>query len=124
VDCQDWRTATTTNKGHGRLEIRELTATTELNEFLAGKWVGVAQVFRLVRTVHEKGKTRQEVIYGITSLSPSQANAEKLLELIRAHWSIEIVQSQMTKTNRLTLGREGDHVADLHLFSRDHDAVD
>lgn len=89
LDCHDWRPAVTKNKGHGRIEIRELTATTDLNEFLAGKWVGVAQVFRLVRTVSEKGKTRQEVIYGITSLSPSQADAERLLTLIRAHWAIE-----------------------------------
>jgi hypothetical protein len=29
----------------------------------------------------------------------------------------------MTKTNLLTPGREGDHIADLHLFSRDHDTV-
>jgi hypothetical protein len=33
-DCQDWRTARSVNKGHGRLEIRELVASTELNEFL------------------------------------------------------------------------------------------
>ena len=89
LDCLDWRTATTTNKGHGRLEVRELTVTTELNDFLAGQWVGVAQVFRLVRTVQKKGKTHQEVIYGITSLSPVQADAQRLLELIRAHWTIE-----------------------------------
>ncbi len=89
MDCQDWRTAQTKNKGHGRLEIRELTVTTELNDFLGGQWVGVAQVFRLVRTVHKKGKVSQEVVYGITSLSPTQANAERLLELIRAHWAIE-----------------------------------
>jgi predicted transposase YbfD/YdcC len=89
VDCRDWRTAGTTNKGHGRLEIRELTATTELNDFLADKWIGVAQVFRLVRTVSERGKIRQEVIYGLTSLPPTQANAQKLLELVRAHWAIE-----------------------------------
>jgi predicted transposase YbfD/YdcC len=89
VDCQDWRTAETKNKGHGRLEIRALTVTTELNAFLAGRWIGVAQVFRLVRTVQKKGKTHQEVIYGITSLSPAQADAQRLLELIRAHWAIE-----------------------------------
>ncbi len=37
ADCRDWRQARTVNKGHGRLEIRELTASTELNEFLGGK---------------------------------------------------------------------------------------
>jgi predicted transposase YbfD/YdcC len=89
ADCQDWRTAQTINKGHGRLEIREVVVSTELNEFLGRQWTGVAQVFRLLRTVHKKGKVSQEIVYGITSLSPTQANAERLLELIRAHWAIE-----------------------------------
>lgn len=89
VDCRDWRTARTVDKGHGRLEIRELVITTELNEFLAGQWAGVAQIFRLTRTVKEDGKTRQEVVYGITSLSPARASAERVLALVRAHWAIE-----------------------------------
>lgn len=89
ADCRDWRTARSVNKGHGRLEIRELVASTELAEFLAPHWAGVAQVFRLTRTVHEDGKTRTEVVYGITSLAPAHASAARLLELVRAHWSIE-----------------------------------
>ncbi len=32
---------------------------------------------------------RQEVVYGITSLSPTQAAADRLLELVRVHWMIE-----------------------------------
>jgi hypothetical protein len=39
ADCRDWRTARTGDFGHGRLEIRELVATTELNDFLGGQWV-------------------------------------------------------------------------------------
>ena len=89
VDCRDWRTARTVEKGHGRLEIREIVVSTELNEFLAGQWAGVAQVFRLTRTVREKGETRIEVVYGITSLSPTQASAQRLLQLVRDHWAIE-----------------------------------
>ena len=87
--CRDWRTARTVNKGHGRLEIREVVATTELNEFLASKWTGVAQVFRLTRTVTEDGQTHTEVVYGLSSLSPKQASAARLLELVRDHWAIE-----------------------------------
>jgi predicted transposase YbfD/YdcC len=83
ADCQDWRTACTCDKGPGRLEIREL------NEFLADPWTGVAQVFRLVRTVTKKGKTHEEVVYGLTALSSAQASAQDLLALVRAHWSIE-----------------------------------
>jgi hypothetical protein len=71
------------------LEIRELQASTELNEFLADKWTGVAQVFRLVRTVTKKGTTSEEVVYGLTALSPGQASADDLLALVRDHWSIE-----------------------------------
>jgi predicted transposase YbfD/YdcC len=89
ADCQDWRTARTCDKGHGRLEIRQLEASTELNEFLADKWTGVAQVFRLVRTVTKKGKTSEEVVHGLTALSPAQASAEELLALVREHWAIE-----------------------------------
>ncbi|GAC1303006.1 MAG: hypothetical protein NVSMB27_42780 [Ktedonobacteraceae bacterium] len=89
LDCRDWRTARTVDKGHGRLEIRERVATTELNDFLSGKWAGIAQVFRLTRTVTEDGQTRTEVVYGITSLSPAQASAKRLLELVRDHWAIE-----------------------------------
>lgn len=89
LDCQDWRTARTCDKGHGRLEIRELVASTELNDFLADKWTGVGQVFRLVRTVTQKGKPREEVVYGLTALSPAQAPAEDLLAYVRDHWAIE-----------------------------------
>ena len=89
ADCQDWRTARTVDKGHGRLEIREVVASTELTAFLADKWTGVAQVYRLVRTVTKKGKTSEEVVYGLTALSPAQASAQDLLALVREHWSIE-----------------------------------
>ena len=88
-DCRDWRTARTVNKGHGRLEIREIVVSTELNEFLGDKWTGVAQVFRLTRTVSEDGQTSTEVVYGLTSLSPRQASADRLIELVREHWAIE-----------------------------------
>ena len=37
----------------------------------------------------EDGKTRTEVVYGITSLSPKLASPERLLQLVRAHWAIE-----------------------------------
>jgi len=89
ADCRDWRTARTVDKGHGRLEIRALVATTELNDFLAGQWAGVAQVFQLTRTVKEGEQTRTEVVYGLTSLSPANASPERLLELVREHWAIE-----------------------------------
>ncbi len=32
---------------------------------------------------------REDALYGITSLGPMEADAQRLLELMRAHWSIE-----------------------------------
>lgn len=88
-DCRDWRQARTCSKGHGRLEIRELVACTELNEFLAAAWPGIEQVFCLTRTVHQQGQVRVQTVYGISSLTPQQASAARLLELVRRHWTIE-----------------------------------
>jgi predicted transposase YbfD/YdcC len=87
-DCRDWRQARTCAKEHGRLEIRELVASTELNEWLAA-WPGVAQVFRVQRTICRQGQNHQQTVYGLTSLSPTQASAARLLEVVRRHWRIE-----------------------------------
>jgi predicted transposase YbfD/YdcC len=53
------------------------------------KWPGLAQGFELVRERTEKGKTSVEVAYGITSLTPQEADAKRLLQLVREHWRIE-----------------------------------
>jgi hypothetical protein len=53
------------------------------------KWPGLAQGFELVRERTEKGKTTVEVVYGITSLRPEQADAARLLGVVRDHWRIE-----------------------------------
>lgn len=45
VDCRGWPTERTCERGHGRLEIREIVASTELNDFLATPWPGIAQVY-------------------------------------------------------------------------------
>lgn len=89
ADCHDWRTAQTCEKGHGRLQWRDLIASTELNEFLAQSWHGVAQVFCLRRRVEKPLVCTQEFVYGLTSLTPTQADSHRLLELIRDHWAIE-----------------------------------
>jgi hypothetical protein len=81
ADRRCWQTASTCNKGHGRLEKRTLVATTDLHEFLARDWAEVAQVFRLERLVLKKGVWHTLVVYGLTRLSPTQASAERLLEL-------------------------------------------
>lgn len=85
------------DKGHGRREHRTLESTTALNHFLEEQlgWTGVKQAFRVTRrrTVRDRetgeSKTATEVVFGITSLSRDQADAEKLLALNRGHWGIE-----------------------------------
>jgi predicted transposase YbfD/YdcC len=89
ADCRDWRMAHTGEKGYGRIEQRDLVVTTELNDFLARDWIGVAQTFRLTRTIERGGKTHQEVVHGLTNLPPSLATADDLLRLQREHWAIE-----------------------------------
>ncbi|MGI8854788.1 MAG: ISAs1 family transposase [Thermomicrobiales bacterium] len=83
----DMREATTVDKGHGRLEVRPLVASTELNDYL--DWPGVAQVIMIERTWWERGDKKQAVRYGITSLPPTSADAPRLLALVRGHWQIE-----------------------------------
>ncbi|HEU4744297.1 MAG TPA: ISAs1 family transposase [Anaerolineales bacterium] len=86
---KDFQSATTTSKGHGRLEVRTLTTSSQLNEFL--DWPFLQQVFQLKRTVtiSRTGKTRQEIVYGITSLAAEQASPAQLLEMLRSYWHIE-----------------------------------
>lgn len=83
----DMREATTVDKGHGRREVRHLVASTALNDYL--DWPGVAQVLVVERTWWERGKRHEAVRYGITSLPPTVAKADRLLALVRGHWQIE-----------------------------------
>lgn len=85
----DERRAQLVNKGHGRLETRTLTVTSQLQT--TSNWPFLAQVFRLERVAHltARGSTRHETVYGLTSLTAEQAGPERLAELVRAHWHIE-----------------------------------
>lgn len=87
-------TTRTVDKGHGRLETRTLVSTTQLDEAYLD-FPGAAQCFKLTRTRtlrdRESGepKTTTETAYGITSLRRDQANAARLLSVVRQHWGIE-----------------------------------
>lgn len=89
ADRSDWQSAQSCSKGHGRLERREITTSTQLNSFFERDWQGIEQVFRLERNVTRKGEARQEVVYGLTSLPRKLADPARLLQLNRAHWQIE-----------------------------------
>lgn len=82
------QTASAGNKGHGRSETRTLTSTTSLSDGYAD-WPGLGQCFKLVRQRTVRGKTSIETVFGITSLKRQQADAGRLLKLVRQHWGIE-----------------------------------
>jgi predicted transposase YbfD/YdcC len=67
--------AQTTDCHGDRIEVRRLCASTALAGYL--EWPGHAQVLELRRAVTNKrtAATRQEVVYGITSLAPERASA-------------------------------------------------
>jgi predicted transposase YbfD/YdcC len=84
----DFRSASTFNKRHGRLERRGITVSSLLASY--SEWPGLMQVFKLERQrTNALGETEQEVHYGLTSLSSSLATPQRLLALVRAHWGIE-----------------------------------
>jgi len=86
---KDFETATTINKGHGRLEKRTITVSSQLNDFL--DWPYLDQVFQLERTFTEvtTGETNSHIVYGFTSLSRDQVSPSRLLDMIRSYWRIE-----------------------------------
>lgn len=88
----DFQTEDKTNKGHGRIEQRTLTAVSLLRGEI--DWPDINQVFRLENTFLflRKGqvvKTEHKIRYGITSLTRQEANAQRLLLLKRKYWQIE-----------------------------------
>ena len=74
---------------HGRIETRKIWTTTDLNGYL--NFPHVSQAFAIERIAIDKktGQSSQEMAYGITSRAPAQADAQRLLEINRGHWTIE-----------------------------------
>ena len=81
--------AQTIDKGHGRIEVRTLSVSTALNDYV--KFPHVGQVGKLTRSVtHIKsGKETTETVFLLTSLTPQRATPDEILALNRAAWSIE-----------------------------------
>jgi predicted transposase YbfD/YdcC len=106
----DFQTAETIEKAHGRIERRRLTASSALKGYL--KWPGVEQVFELERqfTRVKDGHVMHEVVYGLTSLTTQEASPARLLELVREHWQIEnglhYRRDDTLKEDRCTVRRE------------------
>jgi len=116
----DFQTVAKTEKGHGRIERRTLTTSSELKGY--SEWPGMEQVFRLDRyRVNTKtGEVEEEVSYGLTSLSAAEASPQRLLGYVREYWGIENglhrcrdVTFHKDRT-RMTKGKTGHVVASLN----------
>ena len=86
---KDFETAREVSKGHGRLEKRTLTVSSQLKDFL--DWPYLEQVFQLERhfVSTKTGEVQEQVVYGFTSLSRDEISPKKLLNKIRSYWGIE-----------------------------------
>lgn len=82
-----WQQAQVVSCSHGRVEVRQLSASSALNDYL--DWPGLQQVFRLTRQRQrlKDGLRSETVVYGLTSLPAEAASAAQLLDIIRQHWA-------------------------------------
>jgi predicted transposase YbfD/YdcC len=109
----DFQTFRTVDKGHGRLECREITVSSELKGY--SDWPGLERVFKLERCRLDirNGTKEREIVYGLTSLSAMEASPSRLLHLSRTYWGIENGLFQRRDVtfkedrNRLTRGHAG-----------------
>ncbi|GAC1656230.1 MAG: ISAs1 family transposase [Ktedonobacteraceae bacterium] len=79
--------AQTTEKGHGRLDLRSIRVSSERKGY--SDWPGLEQVFEIRRCWQSKGVWKEAVRYGVTSLPATIAIPEHLLKLKRGHWTVE-----------------------------------
>jgi len=76
------------DKGHGRLEHRQITVSSMLKEYTP--WPHLEQVFKLESWSSDSlNRTSYAVRDGLTSLPRKVAGPKRLLELARGHWGIE-----------------------------------
>lgn len=87
--AMDFESAQTCEKQAGRMEIRQITVSSLMNDYL--DWPYLGQVFKLERrfTTRASGEVETEVQYGLTSLTRQEADPEKLLSIVRSEWGIE-----------------------------------
>lgn len=107
-------TARSFGKGHGRLERRTLTSSCMLQGYL--DWPYAEQVFRIERRFVRMtdGLVEEETTYGVTSLAHTEADAKRLLGLVRSHWGIEnrlhYRRDETLREDRCRITGQGAHV--------------
>jgi predicted transposase YbfD/YdcC len=86
---KDFATDQETNKGHGRLETRTITVSSQLKDFL--DWPYLEQVFKLERRFvsFKTGIIQEQTEYGFTSLTREEITPQQLLYNTRSYWGIE-----------------------------------
>ena len=82
-----FRSAATVEGGHGRIEVRLMETSEDLNEHL--DWPGLRQAAHRVCRRQVDQKTSLEHHYYVTSLPAEVAPPEELERLCRGHWTIE-----------------------------------
>jgi hypothetical protein len=99
----------TVDKGHGRLERREVRVSSELVGVNA--FPGLRQVAEVRKRVviAQTGEVTEQPRYLVTSLGPERAGPADLLALFRGHWGIE---------NRLFWVKDDSFREDRHVLYR------
>ena len=111
---KDFDTAETCGKGHGRIERRTLTSSSMLKGYV--EWPYAEQVFRIERRFVRvsDGLVEEETSYGVTSLTHDEADADRLLGIVRGHWGIEnglhYRRDETLREDRCRLTGQGAHV--------------
>jgi predicted transposase YbfD/YdcC len=109
ADREVWDTCgPRTEKGHGRLETRQLRCGAAHIEDV--DWPDVQQVVRreCERIELKSGKRSCEVSYGLVSMTPTQAGAVTIERLWRGHWTIE---NPLHHVRDVTFGEDAGHAA-------------
>jgi predicted transposase YbfD/YdcC len=107
IDRREFQYHKEVNKGHGRLEVREIWTSTQMNAWFEPEWAGIAQSFVIRRFIKTRHKEREEIVYGLTNLPRKKADAKRLLGLNRKHWAIE---NRLHWRRDVTLGEDASQV--------------
>jgi predicted transposase YbfD/YdcC len=107
LDGGEWEYQKKIQKGHGRLEIREIWASTQMNAWFEKEWAGIAQIFKIRRQVKKGEEEHEEIVYGFTNLPRKKASALRLLDLNQKHWSIE---NRLHYRRDVTLGEDASQI--------------
>jgi len=115
--------AVTVDSDHGRIETRKIWVTAELGAYLDFPHVGQAFVIERERIDKKNGYVSTETVYGVTSRTPDQADAHRVLKTNRGHWCIEnschyiIDWNYDEDRSRIRTGHGPENIARLRRFA-------